>query len=239
MLSTHPRSNEGRAPRAAFTLIELLTVIAIIGILAAIILPVASRVRETARSAKCVSNLRQISLGIQMYVGDRKGMMPGPVLTAQYANYRQTTTGLRGNLPALIAEYVPVQQGASSLDRVQEMLLCPSWALSTSSQAVPSMMLNTAPVGWLQGNVQIYPMGYAGTTPANDLKPLPFSRITQYPLSQTWLMIDLDKEWFSDGASPGGWGDIPAKPVHGSGRNCLFYDGHVARIGGGERPLNF
>lgn len=239
MLSLHPRSKQSPAPRAAFTLIELLTVIAIIGILAAIIIPVAGRVRETARSAQCVSNLRQISLGIQMYVSDRKGNLPGPVLTAQYANYRQTTTGLRGNLAALIAEYVPVQQGASALDRVQAMLLCPSWALSAPSQTAPTMLLNTAPTGWLQGNVQVYPLGYAGATAANDLKPLPLSRIIQYPLSQTWLMIDLDKEWFPGGASPAGWGDIPAKPVHGSGRNCLFYDGHVARIGGGERPQNF
>lgn len=43
----------------AFTLIELLTVIAIIGILAAILIPVVGSVRESARSAKCISNLRQ------------------------------------------------------------------------------------------------------------------------------------------------------------------------------------
>ena len=42
-----------------FTLIELLTVIAIIGILAAIIIPVASKVRQTAKNAECASNLRQ------------------------------------------------------------------------------------------------------------------------------------------------------------------------------------
>ncbi|AHF91633.1 hypothetical protein OPIT5_16860 [Opitutaceae bacterium TAV5] len=48
--------------RTAFTLIELLTVIAIIGILAAIIIPTVGAVRETAHAARCVSNLRQLQL---------------------------------------------------------------------------------------------------------------------------------------------------------------------------------
>ena len=47
-----------------FTLIELLTVIAIIGILAAIIIPTVGRVRESAKRAKCMSNVRQITTGL-------------------------------------------------------------------------------------------------------------------------------------------------------------------------------
>ncbi|MDR1280128.1 MAG: prepilin-type N-terminal cleavage/methylation domain-containing protein, partial [Opitutaceae bacterium] len=47
-----------RAAASAFTLVELLAVLAIIGILSAIIIPTVSKVRESARNAQCISNLR-------------------------------------------------------------------------------------------------------------------------------------------------------------------------------------
>lgn len=59
--------------RRGFTLIELLTVIATIGILAAILIPVVGAVRQSARSAKCITNLREIHLAIAMHVDDREG----------------------------------------------------------------------------------------------------------------------------------------------------------------------
>ena len=56
--------------RNGFTLIELLVVIAIISILAAILFPVFARARENARRASCMSNLKQIGIGVMMYVQD-------------------------------------------------------------------------------------------------------------------------------------------------------------------------
>jgi prepilin-type N-terminal cleavage/methylation domain-containing protein/prepilin-type processing-associated H-X9-DG protein len=59
-----------------FTLIELLVVIAIIGILAGILLPVLSRARESARKTQCMSNVKQIGMGLIMYANENSETFP-------------------------------------------------------------------------------------------------------------------------------------------------------------------
>jgi len=74
-LSTTSKSGP-RGVRPAFTLIELLVTIAIIAILAAILFPVFARARENARRASCMSNLKQLALGVRMYTQDYDEQMP-------------------------------------------------------------------------------------------------------------------------------------------------------------------
>jgi prepilin-type N-terminal cleavage/methylation domain-containing protein len=61
---------------AAFTLIELLTVMAILLALAALLLPVVSKAKTQSQRGTCVSNLRQVSLAIKMYADDNKDALP-------------------------------------------------------------------------------------------------------------------------------------------------------------------
>lgn len=64
----------GRA--RGFTLIELLVSIAVIAILAGIIFPVVSSVKEKGNQATCLSNLRQLGAAMRMYADDNSGCFP-------------------------------------------------------------------------------------------------------------------------------------------------------------------
>lgn len=68
-MSTTPDTRAARA----FTLVELLTVIAIIGILAAILIPTVGKVRASSRNSQCLSRLRDWGTAIRLYAGENKG----------------------------------------------------------------------------------------------------------------------------------------------------------------------
>ncbi len=62
--------------QSAFTLIELLMVLAVIGVLAALLLPALSRSQEAGRATACLSNLRQMGIALQLYVQDNNNRLP-------------------------------------------------------------------------------------------------------------------------------------------------------------------
>jgi len=62
--------------KLAFTLVEVLVVVAIIGVLIALLLPALTRTKETGRSAVCLNNLHQIGIGLQLYVQDNQNHLP-------------------------------------------------------------------------------------------------------------------------------------------------------------------
>ncbi len=116
----------GNGLRRGFTLIELLVVIAIIAILAAILFPVFASAREKARSANCISNLKQMGGAFTMYVDDESGFLPpywtdhptGLVVDGakQYVNwstavYMYSKTGQMWRCPSVKAAPGAVGQG--------------------------------------------------------------------------------------------------------------------------------
>jgi len=97
--------SSGKA-RFAFTLIELLVVISIIALLAGLLLPALSGVKESGRSTACLSNLHQIGLALQLYTQDNKNHLPFmsdlfPGTTNKYPGPEQVLGPYLGNLKVL------------------------------------------------------------------------------------------------------------------------------------------
>ncbi|HEX4085769.1 MAG TPA: type II secretion system protein [Chthoniobacteraceae bacterium] len=93
--SSSPLSGEltpSRKGNIGFTLMELLVVIAVISILAALVVPVYNRTMATTRSAGCLSNLRQLGMALSSYLGDHNFIMP---------NLRAARSSTSDNVPVI------------------------------------------------------------------------------------------------------------------------------------------
>jgi prepilin-type N-terminal cleavage/methylation domain-containing protein/prepilin-type processing-associated H-X9-DG protein len=103
--------------RRAFTLIELLVVIAIIAILAAILFPVFAQAKESAKKNACLSNSKQIGLGIMQYLADFDDTYPQAYY---YKNNTATTNG--GSAGGYITWTVTTQPYIKN----HQLFVCPS-----------------------------------------------------------------------------------------------------------------
>jgi len=106
-------------------LIELLVVITIIGILAAMLFPVFGRIRERANRAACASNLKQLIMACMAYAGDNEGRFPPGNATILSGNGIDSTCAASGRQPmglALLvtANYIPG-------DTATRLFYCRSW----------------------------------------------------------------------------------------------------------------
>lgn len=134
-------------PRSCgFTLIELLVVISIIAMLIAILLPALSKARTAARSTTCLSQLRQVGLGLAMYQSENKGL-----IVRKYNNSH--TPGY------YISRYI-----SNKTQDYPEMLKCPSWRYVYGKGALFSF---TIPHWWTNGDY------VANTTYVNPDKEVP------------------------------------------------------------------
>ncbi|WP_081722114.1 type II secretion system protein [Geminisphaera colitermitum] len=200
------RGSSPHSARDAFTLIELLTVIAIIGILAAIIIPTVGKVRESARRAECTSNLRQVGMAIIAYTGDHKERLPGPLWSGIGAYCSTSDDALLGNL---IAPYLnqarPTTPNAKWL---MPMLACKSWLAKTTSDPLTVLFYSIphSPNYFGQKNVD--------TKPVRRITEIPSPSATPALCERTGTAIGLP-----DKIGP-----------HGNLKNQLYFDAHVKGI---------
>lgn len=107
-----------------FTLIELLVVIAIIAILAAILFPVFAQARESARTTSCLSNEKQISLGVLMYNQDYDERFPVFVYALQAGDPRKDQRDVSGG--AYMDENFGWDEACQPYIKNKSLLFCPS-----------------------------------------------------------------------------------------------------------------
>ena len=210
----------------AFTLIEVLVVIALITILAALLLPVLGSAKAKARQTGCLNHLRQLSLAWQMYSGDNHG-----VLVENLPSRSNTNSWVVGELksPSQPTNTNAIRQGRLFPYLNQPgVYRCPA---DTTHDAGTPTVLSYAMNGWMGGRTmetQYQERGYRTFVRESELAA------ARAP-SGLWLMLDedhatLDDGWFlvtMNNSRP--FASAPA-PRHQRSFGLNFTDGHALTL---------
>ena len=196
-------------PRRAFTLIELLVVIAIVAILAAVLFPVFQRVRENARKTACLSNEKQLALGIALYTQDFDEFIPPTAVCAP--------DGVTVILwPALINSYVNNAQlrlcPSDSTDKLNSYGLNELNFVDETDAAVPTLSLAA-----FQTPANTVMLGELGVGKIGDLADITTPTLDAYKM--TVPDTDMNDQY-----------DARPSARHTSRANLAFMDGHVKSL---------
>lgn len=210
-----------------FTLIELLVVIAVIAILAALLLPAMARAKQKTIQINCISNLKQLGHALQLYVDDNEDRLPGPLWNGMQASFDANSSE---EILYYLHPYLGIRQ-APDEPMVVAVAACPGYmrnapginSLSDMEGRICYLLnpnVDPLPGTW------VCPFGY----PNPQQQPLRQNGVGQFGSpAELFAISDVDKCNVTD-PTVGWWSDLPYLPVHGSTRNQLFFDWHVAPV---------
>ena len=245
--SKSPKWTPGCRDRLGFTLIELLVVIAIIAILASMLLPVLSKAKAQAQTAKCASNMKQWGVATMMYLGDFNDYLPlfGD-LSSDY-----TKAFWHAKLAPYVAKNMqPGKLFSETEAYTNEFRKCPGGSYGPIPFSKPPASTSKAWNCWVGANFGAYgkplsgPFYYGDTTPPLNAsrinKPsdamLYMDTVTHYVYSPVEVGYRFSLDMNGDGVSDTmpQYPDTPfnsGRPtVHNNGANLTLLDGHVERV---------